>query len=137
MKALLDTNVLVDYLLSREKFSKSANTILKLSNAKFVELYVTDLTIADIAYITRKDITIDGFYRAMNALNEFYTIIPIGPLVIQKAFEAKWKDFEDALQSFAAEQAGIEYIITRNKKDFEKSTLTTLTPDEFIDKVSH
>ena len=44
------------------------------------------------------------------------------------------KDFEDAIQSFAAEANDLEIIITRNKKDFSNSKLKILTPEEFLNR---
>lgn len=136
MKALIDTNVLLDYLLARVPYSESVITLFQLSNAGFVELLVTDLSIANIAYITRREISKDDFYRVMQQLEKFYQVIPVGPKVVSKAFAEQWKDFEDALQNYSAIQAQAECIITRNTKDFAASQLTILTPEDFISKLS-
>lgn len=42
------------------------------------------------------------------------------------------KDFEDAVQSIAAEMNRIEVIITRNKSDFTKTTVDVFAPKEFL-----
>lgn len=131
MKVLLDTNVLLDYLLNRGN-AQAARKLLKLSNAKFIQACVTDLTIANIAYITRKSIPQDSFYEVMKTMQKFYAVIPIGENVVNRAIEEKWKDFEDCLQSLAAEQAGAEAIITSNAKDFQNSRLNIYAPDDFL-----
>lgn len=136
MKALIDTNVLLDYLLARIPYSESVITLFQLANVGFVELLVTDLSIANIAYITRREISKDDFYRVMQQLEKFYQVIPVGPNVISKAFAEQWNDFEDALQNYSAIQAQAECIITRNTKDFTASQLTILTPEDFISKLS-
>ena len=41
------------------------------------------------------------------------------------------KDFEDAIQVSTAEFNEIDCVITRNKKDFHKSTIKIFTPEEF------
>lgn len=43
-----------------------------------------------------------------------------------------WEDMEDGVQHSAAVRAGVTSIVTRNKKDFTLSSLTVLTPEEFI-----
>lgn len=43
------------------------------------------------------------------------------------------KDFEDAVQTSAAELNDIEVIITRNKRDFTNTSLKILTPNEFLE----
>lgn len=42
------------------------------------------------------------------------------------------KDFEDAIQDIAAYANGIEIILARNKKDFDKASLKIFTPSEFL-----
>ena len=52
---------------------------------------------------------------------------------IEKALNSDFKDFEDALQNFAAENYGeIEAIITRNVKDYKRSEIGILTPESFV-----
>lgn len=132
MTALLDTNVLLDFLLKRNPGQEDAIKILQLANAGFLNLLVTDLTIANIAYITRREIAPSKFYQVMLQLSKYYTIIPIGPTVVDKAFVEHWDDFEDSLQCFAAELAGADYIITRNVKDFVHSSIKVYSPSDFL-----
>jgi len=50
-----------------------------------------------------------------------------------QALGSGFKDFEDALQNFSAEQsAEIDIIITRNTKDYRNSKLAVMVPDDFI-----
>ena len=48
-----------------------------------------------------------------------------------KFYEDK-TDFEDAVQSVASEFNKIDYIITRNTKDFENSEIEAITPKDFL-----
>lgn len=41
-------------------------------------------------------------------------------------------DYEDALIAYAALRQGVNFIITRNKKDFARSPVPALAPEEFI-----
>ena len=48
---------------------------------------------------------------------------------------ASFKDFEDAIQHFAAKaEGGISAIITRNKGDYSASGIPVLSPDQFLAK---
>ncbi|MBQ0062025.1 MAG: PIN domain-containing protein [Bacteroidales bacterium] len=136
INALLDTNVLLDYLLQRGEKSKYAVTILQLANAGFIKLYVTDLSIANIAYITRKEIKHEDFFRIMKILQKYYTIIPIGAEVVNRALNEEWDDFEDSLQCYSAEACGLSHIITNNIKDFAKSKLDVCSPSDFVNDVT-
>ena len=44
----------------------------------------------------------------------------------------RWENFEDALQSVAAERVKADYIITRNVKDFDNSNVKALSPEDFL-----
>jgi len=53
--------------------------------------------------------------------------------VVETALNSEFKDFEDALQNFAAINNGeIELIITRNLKDYARSTIGVLSPESFV-----
>ncbi len=53
-------------------------------------------------------------------------------LDIRKAISAKISDFEDAVMIETAARSGIDCIVTRNVKDYSKSTIAIYTPTEFI-----
>jgi len=53
--------------------------------------------------------------------------------IIKKAMRSDFNDFEDAIQYFSAERAGqIDFVITRNLRDFKKSDISVLSPDTAI-----
>lgn len=41
-------------------------------------------------------------------------------------------DLEDAVQYYSAKMSGADYIITRDVKGFVNSTITVLTPKDFL-----
>ncbi len=45
---------------------------------------------------------------------------------------SEFKDFEDAIQNYCAEESGLNNIITRNLKDYKESNLSVQTPKEFL-----
>ncbi|HFB61523.1 MAG TPA: PIN domain nuclease, partial [Bacteroidetes bacterium] len=49
-----------------------------------------------------------------------------------EGLNSDFSDFEDALQYFSALRAECDIIITRNAKDFKKSRIAVMTPDEFL-----
>jgi hypothetical protein len=55
--------------------------------------------------------------------------------IVINAFNLDFKDYEDALQSQCAEKVSIDFIVTRNAKDFSGSTIKTLTIEAFLAKV--
>jgi len=60
-------------------------------------------------------------------------ILVIDKNAIVVALNSDFKDFEDALQNYAAELSGeINLIITRNTKDYKKSNLGVMSPEDFL-----
>ncbi len=50
---------------------------------------------------------------------------------LQKRCQKKNQDFEDALQNYACESYGnIDLILTRNTKDYKKSEISVMTPEQ-------
>ena len=41
-------------------------------------------------------------------------------------------DLEDSMQNEASVSSSLDYIVTRNKSDFEKSSIPAVSPEEFL-----
>ena len=135
MKVFIDTNVFLDYIQQRPEGWEEAENIFFLAIHGDIELLVSDLTIANMRYIPRKDIPLEQFYIVMKGLRPYYRIVTLGSFVVDKAYQIETKDFEDALQYFAAEQAGAYCMVTRNLKDFDfASSVEVLEPRDFLVK---
>jgi len=60
-------------------------------------------------------------------------VLLIDKQVVLKAMNSKFKDFEDAMQSYACESYGnIDLILTRNTKDYRKSEISVMTPEQYF-----
>lgn len=58
--------------------------------------------------------------------------VDISATSVLQTLNTDWKDYEDALQYSSALLCGADNIITRNKKDFELSTLPVYTAEEYM-----
>ena len=54
MRVLLDTNVVLDFLLDRDPFSNSAAALWKASQEGKVEAYISVITPVNVFYIAKK-----------------------------------------------------------------------------------
>jgi len=135
MKVFIDTNVFLDILWGRESFLADSLKVFDLAVDGKIELLISDLSIANIKYITRKDYSVDEFYRVMSVFRPLFTIVSVGEKVIDQAFVEKARDFEDALQYFSAVQARADYLLTRNIRDFGFASTEVLPPSEFLKRL--
>ena len=134
MKVFIDTNVFLDYILSRQVGFVEANEIFMLSANYEIDLILSDLTLANVRYVTRRDFSNELFYEVINGMRDLFEIAPVGPHAVDRALMLRANDFEDALQYFSAIQSGTDCIVTRNVKDFALSEIEVLTPSDFLAK---
>ncbi|MCB6607983.1 PIN domain-containing protein [[Clostridium] symbiosum] len=135
MQILLDTNVLIDYLMAREPFKASAEYILNACIANEIEGCIAAHSISNLFYILRKSYTVDERRDMLSVLCKILPVAGIDDAMIQRALQNKaFDDFEDCLQMECAISVKAQFIITRNLADFKYSTITAISPDEFVSK---
>jgi predicted nucleic acid-binding protein len=131
-KVYIDCNILIDWLLDREPFSYFATKIIELIENNEIESYVSALTLANTYYIISKELNrkvADEFLKDSLKLFQF---VDITKEMTKKAIEKKSKDFEGDLRYHAAVDNKLDYLITRNGKDFIKANITVIGSEEFI-----
>lgn len=124
-KLFLDTNIVIDYMAHRAHFL-SAATLMDMGYRGEVELYITNLTIANTLYILRKEIGMEPAKECLKSLCSFVKIAPSTQHETKQAFATPNPDFEDALQYFSAVSVGADVIITRNEKHFRFSAIPVM-----------
>ena len=132
MKLFLDTNVLIDVVMNRKPWVDDALVLLELANQGKLSLIAADFSFINISYITRKMLSKPELYKLLNDLREFIKVTEMGEVVIDDAIKAQWNDMEDCTQYYAAKREKVDYIITRNVKDFSQSEIPVLMPGEFL-----
>jgi len=132
MKILIDTNIILDFLLARAPFFENAKKLMQLVDDNKTKAYITANSITDIVYIVRKTYTIDEIRTAILALLDRIDVIGVDREDILLAFGLGFSDFEDALQSACSQKEQVECIVTRNKKDFAQSKVTTVDISDFL-----
>ena len=132
-KILIDTDVILDFFFDRKPHSDNSTIILCLCEQKRLDGFITPVIISNTYYLLRKTARHEKVIEKLKQLLTITHVLQMDRLVIEKALNSEFKDFEDALQNFAAINYGeIEVIITRNVKDFRKSEIGVLTPESFV-----
>lgn len=135
MRLLIDANILLDVLQKREPYYGDSSIIWKLCETEQVKGYVSTLAFANIIYVMRKELTPEKIEEILRALALIFEFAELSTVDLVRGAEMKWDDFEDAVQSATAERVHADYIITRNIRDFKKSSVAALTSGEFIEKM--
>lgn len=133
MKVFIDTNILIDFLAAREPFAEEAMALFQLADNDEIELMVSDLTIINTVYILRRmHYGLSEIYDSLDNIRPLLTITSMGATVVDCCLQHRSDDFEDEMQYFSAIDANADYIITRNKKDFDFGDSAVMTPQEFF-----
>jgi predicted nucleic acid-binding protein len=133
MKVFLDTNILVDLLTDRPPFTSEALEIFSLGEKGKVMLYTSTHSIATTHYILKKYVAEKQLRNLLLELSDRMTVLDITQSILISSLQSAHKDFEDAIQMIAAESSGeIDYILTRNLKDFKTSIIPAVSIREFL-----
>lgn len=132
MKLLIDANILLDVLQNREPYYYDSSMIWKLCETKKVIGCVSTLSFANLVYVMRKELSAEQIEKILRELAIIFDFVELSTADLTRASKMRWGDFEDAIQCATAERNNVNYIITRNVKDFKKSSIMALTPTEFI-----
>jgi predicted nucleic acid-binding protein len=132
MNIFIDTNVLLDVMLCRDNFYPASRTVSDIVETNKINAFVSAVSMTTIFYILRKfKPDISEVYSLMDDLSALFTVAPVTEYTITNAMALRWKDFEDAVQFISAQGVNAQYIITRNKADFETPGIPCLNPDEY------
>ena len=135
MRVLVDTNILLDFLLQREPFFQNADLLFQAIGSGRIVGYVTATTLTDIYYIARRHT--GSIEQARQAISETLTamvICPVNRAVLESAFAFGLIDFEDAVQIACAVTQGLDAIATRDT-DFSTPLISVLTVEEVLQQL--
>lgn len=130
---LIDTDVILDFLFDRKPYSDNATKILALCESGAINGFVTSVMLSNIYYLLRKTASHDKVIDSLKMLLQFLEVQTTDKKAVLAALESDFKDFEDALQNFSAQQdSEINVIITRNVKDYKTSKLAIMQPEVYL-----
>ena len=132
-RILIDTNVLLDYLLTREPYFEDAkNVILSCADGK-INGCIAAHSIPNMFFILRKDYNAKERREILSNLCSIFDVegIDKGKLLAGLANE-DFSDFEDCLQMECAKSYGADYIVTRNVSDYVTSEIKAIEPKEYL-----
>ena len=130
-KVFLDTNIILDLIQKREGFELAAQILQGAVEGRY-EVVTSTLSMVNVAYVLRKVFKGEALYQQLSHLRQYIGIVSVSATAHDKALISKGKDFEDAVQLFAAIESHSDCLVTRNGKDFSTGYLPILTPNDFL-----
>jgi len=131
-KIFVDTDIIIDLLTERKPFYDQAAELFSLARKGKFECCTSAVSIANIFYILSRFDNKNFARRNVMKLRRVVSVCKVDEDVVDVALASNHKDFEDALQYYAALESGLNCIITRNKKDFPKSDIPVWSAGEYL-----
>ena len=90
-------------------------------------------SVTNAFYILRKEFTLDERRKNLKDLFTILTVVGIDKNKLLSALDnLGFDDVEDCLQMECAKDFSADYIVTRNIKDFENSSVKPILPEDFL-----
>lgn len=98
MRVLLDTNILLDFLLERQPFFTDADAVIQTIRSGQVQGYITATTLTDIFYIAKKSKKAQIAKQYVSDLLTTMQVCTVDRSILEAAISSSLPDFEDAVQ---------------------------------------
>lgn len=132
-RIIIDTNVLLDYLLTREPFYEDAKNIISACVDGKAKGCIAAHSISNMFFILRKDYDSDERREILLNLCSIFDIEGIDKIKLVAGLQnEEFSDFEDCLQMECAKAYGAKYIVTRNVTDYKASEVKAILPKDYL-----
>ena len=133
LTVLVDTNILLDFLIDREPFTENARAIIEKSQKKEIHAFLAAHSITNIFYILRKIYSSAERKQHLMDLCRSISIVETGHEAIFNALANNdFDDIEDCLQMECAKAVNADYIVTRNTQDYIRSEIPAILPEDLL-----
>lgn len=132
-RILIDTNVLIDYLLEREPFFEDAKEVILSCVDGKAKGCIAAHSIPNIFFILRKDYSAKERREVLSNLCSIFDVEGIDKAKLLAGLSNEdFSDFEDCLQMECAKSYGSDYIVTRNVADYVASEVKAIEPKDYM-----
>lgn len=133
MKILIDTNIVLDLIQQRQDFYDDARDVFAAIRDERIEGYVTVKSLMDIHYVTKHILHDEAKVRTI--IQNLLTLVKLldsSAADASTALDSSVNDYEDALMSATASSNDIDYICTRNIRDYRNSVVAAILPVDLL-----
>ena len=129
---LLDTDVLVDVALDRRPHSDPASELLDRIEDGAEAAYIAWHSVSNLYYVVAPALGGVSARDFIVDLTRFVLVATTDTEGVRYAADLPMADFEDAMQVAAARACGARHIVTRNVKDYERSPIRAVVPQDAL-----
>ena len=132
LTVLVDLNVILDVLQNRQPFyDESASVVDSVARHEVTGLLAAH-SVTTLFYVLNRFRNRETAIAAITGLLDAFSVATVDEVVVRKALSWGWPDFEDAVQMAAALSARVDYLITRNPRDFQEGIVPIVQSGAFL-----
>ena len=132
IRVLVDLNVIIDVMQNRQPFYEDSAGVVDAVVRGDVLGWLAAHSITTMFYVISRIRNRETAVQAITDLLESFAVAKVDDTIIREALSLSWKDFEDAVQMASAGAEGVDYLITRNIKDFQSGPVPVIQPAAFL-----
>ncbi|MCA9936363.1 MAG: PIN domain-containing protein [Ardenticatenaceae bacterium] len=132
LQIMVDLNVIIDVIQNRQPFYEESARVLDAVARQEVSGWLAAHSVTTLFYVVSRLRNRETAVATLTTLLDVFTIATVDDAVIRKAISWGWKDFEDAVQMAAAMNAGANFFVTRNARDFQSGLVPIISPAALI-----
>lgn len=132
LRVLIDTNVILDWLLNRSPWSDEARPLWRAQSTDSLIGYLPATAVTDLFYIARRSRDIPTAFACIDRVLAALEILPTDGALLQLARASSGNDFEDNVQIACASAAHLDLIITRDTAGFTHAPAPAIAPPDIV-----
>ncbi len=131
-KLFIDTNIMMDLLGERVPHYEAIAKIASLADKGKIKMVVSAFSYPTVYYVLSKFASSENVKEKLRKFRVISEVSDLDEITIEKVLASDFKDFEDALQYHCALKADCDVLLTRNARDFKKSSIPVMSAEEFL-----
>jgi predicted nucleic acid-binding protein len=132
LKIFIDVNVFIDVMTKRRGWTESLRVLNLARRSQEIESWTSALTLPLIYFFRRRVVDESTACTDAQAILKGLDLVALSQAILDQAIISAGPDFEDNIQLVSAVSIFANHLITRNKKDFDASTISVLNPEEWL-----
>jgi predicted nucleic acid-binding protein len=131
-KIVIDVNIFMDFLFKREGHEKVAEIFRQCIQGKMTGFSCAhEITTLDY-FLNKSNRDKAKIRKTIYGIIKRFKVIAVDEEILIGALHSDIADFEDAVIEVSAQKNGADFIVTKNTKDFKKSVVQPVTPEELL-----
>jgi predicted nucleic acid-binding protein len=134
-RVFIDCDICLDLLAERHPHYDHAARLFTHADKGKLKVYVSSLIFSNLHYLLSRQFSAKEARRILNKFKVLVNIVAVDSKIVELALSSDFKDFEDAIQYYAAIENNISVLLTRNLKDYRQARISVMKAEDFLSTI--